>query len=179
MGSATESSTGRSIWMSIQTIMTKKVVCVRASSKVREAWLLIMEAGISGAPVVNDEGNLVGVLSNTDIYKNIVDRYQKAQSLSELTTHSTDPQLLEKEELRELSLAVRGVLESSVASILPLDQKVLSVGSGDSIERALHLMAEHNINRLPVLKDDKVVGIVTRQDIIWLVAGRPSKQHEE
>lgn len=165
--------------MSIQTIMTKNVVCVKASSKVREAWLLLMEAGISGAPVVDDEANLVGVLSNTDIYKSIVDRYQKARSLRELTSQVSDPGLVEKEELREMGLAVRGVLESSVASILPANQKVLSLGSGDSVERALHLMAEHNVNRLPVLKDNKVVGIVTRQDIIWLVAGRPGKQHGE
>ncbi|MBU1914319.1 MAG: CBS domain-containing protein, partial [Candidatus Thermoplasmatota archaeon] len=47
-----------------------------------------------------------------------------------------------------------------------------------SLYRALHLIAEHNINRLPVVHNNQVVGIVTRQDIIWQIAGRPSSPQE-
>jgi CBS domain-containing protein len=40
------------------------------------------------------------------------------------------------------------------------------------------MIAEHNINRLPVVDKNKIVGIITRQDIIWTIAGRPGKGSE-
>lgn len=172
-----EGSAGRSIWMSVDTIMTKEVVSVRATDKVRDAWILFIETGISGAPVLDPDGNLIGTLSNAEIYKSVIERYRKAKSLRELTTHISDAASVDREELRELSLAIVAVAGSTVSAILPQGQKVLSVGHEDSIDRALHLMAENNVNMLPVMKEGKVVGIVTRQDIIWLVAGRPGKPH--
>ena len=163
--------------MSVDTIMTREVVSVRASDKVRDAWMVLIDTGISGAPVVDNEGTLVGVLSNTDIYRSVIERYRKAQSLRELTTRPTDQISMDKEDIRELSLAIVGVAGSPVSAVIATGQKVISIGHDDSVDRALHLMAEHDVNLLPVLKDGKVVGIVTRQDIIWLLAGRPGKEH--
>lgn len=172
-----ESSTGRSVWMSVNTLMTKDVVSLKASSKVGEAWVLIMEADVAEAPVLDDSGKIVGVLSVKDIFRSILERYQKARSLSELTHQLTDRSAIEKEEIRELSLVIRGVADNAVQAILPKGQKILSVNAEDSIERAIHIMAEHSVNMLPVLKESRVVGVVTRQDIIWLIAGRPGKTH--
>ena len=163
--------------MSVDTIMTREVVSVRASDKVRDAWIVLIDTGISGAPVVDNEGTLVGVLSNTDIYRSVIERYRKAQSLRELTTRPTDQISMDKEDIRELSLAIVGVAGSPVSAVIAPGQKVISIGHEDSVDRALHLMAEHDVNLLPVLKEGKVVGIVTRQDIIWLLAGRPGKEH--
>jgi len=163
--------------MSVDTIMTREVVSVRASDKVRDAWIVLIDTGISCAPGVDNEGTLVGVLSNTDIYRSVIERYRKAQSLRELTTRPTDQISMDKEDIRELSLAIVGVAGSPVSAVIAPGQKVISIGHEDSVDRALHLMAEHDVNLLPVLKDGKVVGIVTRQDIIWLLAGRPGKEH--
>lgn len=163
--------------MSVNTLMTKDVISVRASDRVNDAWILLMETGITEAPVLDDSGGLVGVLTTKDISRNIIERYLKARSLHQLTAQDSDQATIEKEEVRELTLAVRGVVESLVSTVLPKDQKVLSIGAEDSIERAIHTMAEHNVNMLPVMKDTHVVGILSRQDIIWLIAGRPGKSH--
>ena len=98
--------------------------------------------------------------------------------MRESTTQEADPEAVDREELRELSLAIRAVVESKVVAVLPKDQKVLSLAPGDSLDRAIHMIAEHNINRLPVVDNNKVVGIITRQDIIWTIAGRPGKGSE-
>lgn len=164
-------------WMSVNNAMTKDVVCVKVSGSVKDAWLALMEADISGAPVLDDSGMLVGILSMTDIFREIMERFDKARSLRQATS-SGDSSLMDKEEVRELSLVIRAITESTVGSILPKDQKVITLAPEDSLERALHLIAEHNINRLPVVHGDRVVGIVTRQDIIWLVAGRPGQSQE-
>jgi len=170
-----EGSLGKARWMSVENVMTREVVSVKVSSKLKDAWLTLMEADISGAPVVDDSGNVVGVLSATDIYRAITDRIQKAKSLREATMQLADPDALEKEEVRELTLAIRAVAESTVQSILPKEQKLLALAADDSLDRAIKMMAEHNVNRLPVVKDGKVEGIITRQDIIWFLAGRPGK----
>jgi CBS domain-containing protein len=165
-------------WMSVNNAMTKDVISVKATASVRDAWIVFMETGISGAPVVDDSGALVGVLSITDIFRAVIDRVQKARSLREATFQSPDPAAVEKEEIRELSLALRAVTEGSVANVLPKDQKLLTLSPGDSFDRAIHLMAEHHVNRLPVVRENQVVGIITRQDVIWQIAGRPSKGQE-
>jgi CBS domain-containing protein len=161
--------------MSVSNVMTREVISIKASSKVRDAWVSLMKKGISGAPLVDDSGRLVGILSVTDIYRAIIDRIQKASSLREATSVVLSPADMEKEELREMSLSIRAVVESPVTSVIPKDQKVLSLSPEDSLDRAIHMMAEHNINRLPVVHENHVVGIITRQDIIWIIGGRPKK----
>ncbi len=162
--------------MSVNTLMTKEVVFVKASDRVNDAWVLLMEKGITGAPVVNDAGGVVGVLSTRDIYRNIIERYTKARSLRNLMGKEMVPAEEEKEEIRELSLAIRGVVESYVSSIMPKEEKALTISSEDSIERAIHMMAERSANMIPVVKEGRLVGVISRQDIIWLMAGRPGKQ---
>jgi len=161
--------------MSVKNVMTKEVVSFRATEDVKDAWLVLMEAGLSGAPVVDDSGGLTGILSITDIFRAILERVYKARALRESTTQMMDPEAIEKEEIRELSLAIRAVAESKISTILPKDQKVLSLSPDDSLDRAIHMIAEHSINRLPVVHEDHVVGLITRQDIIWAIAGRPGK----
>jgi len=159
--------------MSVKNAMTRDVISVKSNMKVRDAWLVMMESDISGAPVVDDTGLLVGVLSNTDIFQTILDRVVKARSLREAMAQISDPEAVEKEEIRELILAIRAVIDSPVTSVMPKDQKILCLSPEDSLDRAIKMLAEHNVNRLPVVKENKVVGIITRQDIVWIAAGRP------
>lgn len=157
---------------SIQNVMTRDVLCVKANDKVVEAWLTLMEKDISGAPVVDDDGLLVGILSVTDIYRAVVERVKKARSLRQVTTEEMDDEVRAREELRELTIAVRAVAEARVSSLLPMKPAVLTLGANDSLDRALKMIAENSINRLPVVKEGKVVGIITRQDVIAVFAGK-------
>lgn len=165
-------------WMSVKNAMTRDVICFKIGDSVKDAWLKLMETDITGAPVLDEAGVLVGVLSTTDIFREIMERFDKATSLRRATSSASDSAAVDKEEVRELTLVIRAIAESSVGSILPKGQKVITLSPDDSLDRALHLIAEHNINRLPVVHDNQVVGIVTRQDIIWLVAGRPGQNPE-
>jgi acetoin utilization protein AcuB len=164
--------------MSVNNAMTKDVISVKISGSVKDAWLAFMEADISGAPVLDESGTLVGVVSLTDIFRAIMERFEKARSLRQATTSGDAPEDVDRDEVRELSLVIRAIADTTIGSILPKDQKVISLSPEDSLDRALHLIAEHNINRLPVVHGNKVVGIITRQDIIWMIAGRPTSPQE-
>lgn len=174
-----EASVDRTKWTSIKTVMSRNVISVRSTETVQNAWLLMMEAGITGVPVVGEGSNLVGVLSISDIFRSVMHRFEEAKALRQATKPEDDAKGAEKDELRHLTLAIRAVAESPIMSILPKDQKVLSLSAEDSVDRAIHMMAEHSVNRLPVLKGSEIIGIVTRQDIIWLMAGRPGKSQPE
>lgn len=163
--------------MSVNNAMTRDVISVKASSSVKDAWLVLMEAEISGAPVLDDSGTLVGVLSVTDIFSAIMEKFQRARSLREATSLSMEGVDVQREEVRELSLAIRAVSEATVASIMPKERKLLTLSPEDSFERAIRIMAEHGVNRLPVVRGGQVVGILTRQDVIWHIGGRPSSGH--
>ena len=165
--------TGRERWTSVDTAMSRNVTVVRSTEKVKDAWLSLMRKRISGAPVVDDSGALVGVLSMTDINRAIIERMEKAKALRAATMQFPDTAAEEKEEMRELAMVMRAITDCSVCSILPKDQKVYSLGPFDSLERAIKLMAEKSVNLLPVVKDGHVVGVVTRQDIVLIVSGKP------
>lgn len=167
-----DGKTGRERWTSVETGMTRNVSMVRSTEKVKDAWLALMRKGISGAPVVDDSGALVGVLSMTDINRAIIERVEKAKALRAATMQFPDKAAEEKEEMRELAVVMRAITECPVCSILPKDQRVYSLGPFDSLERAIKLMAEKSVNLLPVVKDGHVVGVITRQDIILIVSGR-------
>jgi len=158
--------------MSVNNAMTREVILIKSTQKVRDAWLVMMEADISGAPVVDDNGQLVGVLSTTDIFREILDRVVKAKKLREATVKEAGTEAGDKEEIRELILAIRAVIDNPVGSVLPKDQKILCLSPEDSLDRAIKMLAEHDVNRLPVVKGNQVVGIITRQDIILIVSGK-------
>jgi CBS domain-containing protein len=161
--------------MSVKNAMSTEIISIRPNDRVIDAWLLMMETAVSSMPAVDEAGSIVGILSITDINRHIADRVGKARSLRELTAQTSDPAAEDREEIRELVLAIRAVAESAISSILPKNQKIHGLAPEDSLERAIHLMAENNVNMLPVLKDGKVVGIITRQDVIWVIAGKSGK----
>ena len=158
--------------MSVQNVMVREVITVNAKDKVKSAWIKLMEKGISGAPVIDDEESLVGIVSTKDIYLSVLDRFRRAKTLRESRMEDASDEEKDKEETRELTIALRAVAESTVSSLLPMNQQVQHLGPLDSLERAIKLMAEKGYNRLPVLKDGKVAGIITRQDVIMVLSGR-------
>ncbi|MGB2825791.1 MAG: CBS domain-containing protein [Thermoplasmata archaeon] len=161
--------------MSIQNVMVREIITVRSSETVRTAWMSLMEKGISGAPVIDEEGTLVGILSLTDVYRSVIERVYKARALREAIAQNTDEETRRKEEIRAMSFSLRAVMDCPVSGLIPTDQKVFQLGPLDSLERAIRMMAENNVNRLPIVKEGKVVGIITRQDVIWVLAGRSGR----
>ncbi|MBU1915162.1 MAG: CBS domain-containing protein, partial [Candidatus Thermoplasmatota archaeon] len=114
--------------------MTKEVISVNVNGSVKDAWLAFMEADISGAPVLDESGALVGVLSMTDIFRSIMERFEKARMLRQATTSVSAPGDADRDEVRELSLVIRAIAETTIGSILPKDQKVIALSPEDSLD---------------------------------------------
>jgi len=141
--------------------MTRDVVTVPADLPLRDVAERLAAHRISGAPVVDADGNIVGVVSETDLLK----QAQSHVALPRLTLHrfgfeALPPQLLEKVYADGLSLKAGDVMS----------QPVVCAAEDTPLEALADLMVTHHINRLPVLHGRKPVGIVTRENILSAIS---------
>ncbi|MEL7640566.1 MAG: CBS and ACT domain-containing protein [Solidesulfovibrio sp.] len=128
--------------MLIKDWMSKSPITAKPATSIMKAAKLMKENGYHRLPVVDDEGKLVGIVSDRDI---------KEASPSKATT-------LDMHELYYL------LSEIKVGDIMT--KTVFSVGPQDTVEKAAVLLLRHNIGGLPVVDEaGTVVGVITDSDI--------------
>lgn len=159
--------------MKVSDVMTKDVITCKSSDNVASIVKLMSEKDISGLPVVEGD-KVVGMVTEADIMRLLA----VPQPSGTLWLPSPLEVLLEiplKElmQLRRLQKSVEDVGVQTVESIMRRD--VLWISPDDDIEDAAALMVKHKVNRLAVLKDGKLVGIITRDDIIHGLGGTRHK----
>ena len=131
----------------IGAIMTQNVVTIRAGESLLAATRILKEKGFKHLPVLDANGALVGVVTDRDL---------KRASASDATTL----------EVHELLYLLDQVKIDQV-----MIRKVESVAKTDSVQAAAKRMVEKKIGCLPVLDGNTVVGIVTKDDLLRLLAG--------
>lgn len=136
--------------MKICDLMTEGVVSVKPTTTLREAAALLVEKRISGMPVVNDENEVVGVVSEADILVKAGGRPSRRRVLG---------WLLEPDFGIEDKIRAETVGEAMSAP-------ALTIASHRPVHEAARLMVAESVNRLPVVQDGKLVGIITRADIV-------------
>lgn len=134
--------------MKVRELMTRNVVSVRPDTPLREAAALLVEHRVSGVPVVR--GNeVVGVLSEADIVAKTSGGAAQGGLLSWL--FDPDP--------REQKVNARSAGEAMSAP-------PVTIAPTRRVHEAARKMISEGVNRLPVVEDGKLVGILTRADIV-------------
>ncbi|HOO54701.1 MAG TPA: CBS domain-containing protein [Methanothrix sp.] len=148
--------------MLVRDVMNPEPVACQATDVVSEAVKLLKRNNISGMPVLEGD-RLVGLVSESDLLKLL-----SAQDEGGLWLPS--PLEILEVPIRDLIRWERlqaGAEEVGMTQVSEvMTKKVFTVSPEDSIERAASIMVRQRINRLPVLEDERLVGIVTRGDII-------------
>lgn len=159
--------------MKVSEVMTKDVITCRPSDPVDGVVKLMSEKDISGLPVV-DGDKVVGMVTEADIMRLLVvpEPSRTLWMPSPLEVLIEIP-LKEIIQLRRLQQSVKDAGGQNVGNIMQKD--VLSISPDDDIEDAASAMVKHKVNRLAVLKDGKLVGIITRDDIIHGLGGSANK----
>jgi CBS domain-containing protein len=140
-------------------IMTRNVITVKADTPIREAANLMLRHHISGLPVIDGADRLIGLISEGDFIRRSEIGTQRPYIgwLDFLMGPGKAAVDFVKENGRKVGeIMTRGEL-STVTEDLPLDQVV-------------RLMQRQNVKRLPVVRGDALVGIVTRTDLLRAVA---------
>lgn len=140
-------------------VMTRNVTTVRADTPIREAAGLMLRQRVSGLPVVDENNRLVGIVSEGDFVRRSEIGTQRPYIgwLDFLWGPGNAAVDFARENGRKVGdIMTKGELFTA-SEDLPLDQLV-------------QLMERHNVKRLPVMRGDALVGIVTRTDLLRAVA---------
>jgi CBS-domain-containing membrane protein len=147
-------------------IMTRDVITVRPSMTIEEFARLLMKHQISGAPVVDESGSLIGIVTENDLITqnkrlHIPTILRLFDAFIPLGTSR-----LEKE--------IKKITATTVREICT--ERVVSVGPETTIDEIATIMTEKKIHLIPVVEEGRIVGIIGKKDIIKGVSGETSEQ---
>ena len=128
-------------------IMTTDLITVTPTTPIREFARICVEDNISGAPVLNLDGSLAGLVSKTDL-------------LERLLEYDPRHHVQETESLTDMWLGE----ENPVAEIMVEDMVTSSPDA--TIAEIAGIMAQHRIHRVVIVEDNKCVGMITSLDLL-------------
>ncbi|WP_083585947.1 CBS domain-containing protein [Chelatococcus daeguensis] len=146
--------------MNVGDIMTMGAATVHPDTSVLEAAQLMLHHGISGVPVVDKEGRLVGMVTERDLLRRAETgtEHRRPRWLSFLM----DPAARAEDYVRSHGRKVSDVMTQDPQSVAP----------DAPLTDAVDLMERRGFKRLPVVRDGKVVGIVSRANFLRVLARR-------
>jgi CBS domain-containing protein len=148
----------------VSDVMTSEVVCVRLSTPYPELVRLLAENHISAAPVVDDVGHVLGVVSESDL---ILKQGLAADAVQESLRAS-----------RQRRVERRKARGSTAAELMTWP--VVTVGPQTSVVEAARLLRSHQIKRLPVTDPGgRLIGIVSHADVLRAFLGSDEKLRRE
>jgi CBS-domain-containing membrane protein len=142
-------------------IMTKDVITVKPESTVKELARLLMDNKISGVPVVNEEKKIIGIVTENDlISKNKRLHIPTIMRLFDAFILLGSGRM--EDEIKKMAATVVDEI---------CTKKVVTIQEDLSLEDIATIMAEQHVHLLPVLRDDVVVGIVGKADMVRAMTG--------
>ncbi len=145
-------------------IMTREVITVQTSTPVREVAETLWTRKIGGAPVLDETGRLVGVVTESDL----IDQNKKIHiptmiSVLDSVIYLENPNKFETE-LKKMSGAVAGDICS---------KKLVTVGEDTPLDEVATIMATKKVHTLPVLNaEGRLAGVIGKTDIIRTMASK-------
>ncbi|MFN8188349.1 MAG: CBS domain-containing protein [Gaiellales bacterium] len=137
--------------MKVSDVMRREIVTVAPETSLRDVAAVLSERGISGVPVVEGDA-VLGIVSETDVLMKERTPAPKPEGLLARLLGPRDPEA-------EAKLAARTASEA-------MSSPAVTIEPGVSVPKAAALMVEHAVNRLPVVENGALVGIVTRADLV-------------
>lgn len=144
--------------MRVKDVMTANVICIGSEEPVLKAARLMLQNRISGLPVIDKDGELAGIVTEGDFLRR-----------SELGTQRQRPKWLEFI-VGPGKLAQEFTHSSGrkVEEIMTPDPR--TIGEDETLETVVELMERHHIKRLPVTRGGRVVGIISRANLMHALA---------
>ncbi len=140
--------------MRVRDIMTTGLVTANPTTLFKDAVELILANDISSLPVVDADGQLVGLVTESDLLAKEAYPERQPRALAVIATAPTAAE--SRWRAKGDGLSVGELMSSDLVTCLP----------GEDVHVVARRMLRHNVHQLPVVMDDKLVGIVSRQDIL-------------
>ena len=142
-------------------IMTKEVITVSQTTSVKELADILWENKISGAPVVDEAGNLISVVTESDL----IDQTKKVHipkmiSILDSVLYLEKPSKM-KEDIKKMTGAVVRDIQA---------KELITVEEDTPMDEIATIMAEKKVHTLPVISNNNLVGVIGKSDIIRTLA---------
>ena len=144
--------------MKAKDVMTRQVVSIAPGASVIEALKLMLDHRISGLPVVDAQGNLVGIVTEGDFLRRAETGTERRRS--RFLEFLAGPGALAGDYVRSHGRRVDEVMT----------KVVLTVGEDAGLGDIVALMEKHRVKRLPVMRGERLVGIVSRANLLHALA---------
>jgi CBS domain-containing protein len=138
-------------------IMTTKVHTVHPDTEIKALAKTFVEHNVNAMPVVDDEGKLVGMVTQTDLV-------EQDKPLHIPTVISLFDWVIYLESPKKFMEEVRKVTARKVGEICSKD--VITCTADTPVATVASLMVDNKVHLVPVVSDDRVIGVVARLDII-------------
>lgn len=133
--------------MLVRDVMTSPAITVAAGTSVKEAMRLLSKHRVTALPVVARDGRLAGVVSEADLLRDAV-------------RHDSRAHLIPHEEIASVARTVEDVMTTLSLTVSP----------DSDLSEAVDVMTSTAVKSLPVLLEGRVVGVVSRSDVVRLLA---------
>ena len=148
-------------------IMTQDVITVAPETDITEAARALLQHGINGMPVVDEHGELVGIICQSDL----VTLQKKIRLPSVFTLLDS---FIPVRSTKAIDKEMNKIAAITVAQAMTA--KPITIGPETGIEEIASLMVEKNFHTLPVVEAGKLVGVVGKRDVLATLI--PARQEE-
>ncbi len=153
--------------MLVRDAMTKNPVTCQADDTIADVAGIMRSRKIGGIPVLED-GKLVGIVTETDLIKLLMVKGPSDDLWLPSPLEVIELPVREFINWEHTKKALTNIRETKIKEIM--SRPVITIAPTDDIETAARRMLEKRIDRLCVTEGDTVIGIITREDIVWSLA---------
>lgn len=146
--------------MRVSQFMIKDVIYASPNQTIKEVMQLLVDKRIGGVPIVNENNQLVGIVTDGDIIRSIkpIDR-----QLVDLLFYITVLQG------HNLETRIKDTIDLSILTIAK-KRGIVTVAIDDDLEKVVSIFSTHHFKKIPVVDDEnRVVGILSRGDVLRTV----------
>ncbi len=146
--------------MQAKDIMVRNVITVHRNATIKDIAKVLLDHGISGVPVVDDGGALAGIVSEGDLlHKEAKPRLPNYVNILGAVIYYNGVERYHEDFKKLMAGQAAGIMT----------EKVISVSEETDITDIAQLMLDKGIKRVPVVKDGKLTGMISRADVIRLL----------
>lgn len=153
----------------VKDVMTKEPIALSPSDRIGDVVVTFVDHWINGAPVVDANGLLVGILTDGDLVRALA---ALQIGLEGDSGGSVDLAELLADPAEDLAARMYQLASRPVSDLMSSD--VIVVEEEDTIAEAAQVMSENLLRKLPVVRDARLVGVLTRSDLVLGVLARYS-----
>lgn len=144
--------------MKASEVMTRRVISIEPEATIVEAIQLMLKNRVSGLPVVDRRGKLVGVISEGDFL-------HRREIGTEIRRSAWLDAIFGPEQSASDYIRAHGI---KVAELMT--KRPITIDEGADLDRVVHLMERKRIKRLPIVRKGKMVGIISRANLLRALA---------